>query len=187
MFYTFPGDHYEDSYCLNGGLLSCCYHSAYDYALFYSVLKWIFHMSYYMLGCFDWTCGVQLVLMYIHGIKVFCILNLEYHMLILHLASRFILSFLPEVSFGLRVLSLPVSVGLCVHPSVSPSVRVCRKHLLVCTITHHPLKLRSPTWTICVKYLGLYPYCFLGWLTLTFKVKFNFKIKNHLILSLSTQ
>ena len=48
--------------------------------------------------------------------------------------------FLPEASFGLRVLSLPASVCLCVRPSVC----VCGKHLLVRAITHHPFKLGSP-------------------------------------------
>ena len=48
--------------------------------------------------------------------------------------------FLPEASFGLRVLSLPASV--C--PSVRPSVCVCGKHLLVRVITQHPVKLGSP-------------------------------------------
>ena len=48
--------------------------------------------------------------------------------------------FLPEASFGLRVLSLPASVCLCVRPTVC----VCGKHLLVCAITHHPFKLGSP-------------------------------------------
>ena len=49
-------------------------------------------------------------------------------------------TFSPEASFGLRVLSLPASVCLCVRPSVY----VCRKHLLVRAITHHPFKLESP-------------------------------------------
>ena len=44
--------------------------------------------------------------------------------------------FLPEASFGFRVLSLPASV--CV------SVRVCGNHLLVRTITRDPFKLGSP-------------------------------------------
>ena len=43
---------------------------------------------------------------------------------------------LPEASFSLRVLSLPLSV--------CPSVRVCGNHLLVRAITHHPFKLGSP-------------------------------------------
>ena len=40
--------------------------------------------------------------------------------------------FLPEASFGLRVLSSPASVCLCIN------------HLLVHMITHLPLKLESP-------------------------------------------
>ena len=44
--------------------------------------------------------------------------------------------FLPEASFGLRVLSSPASVGLCVC--------VCINHELVRTITHRPFKLGSP-------------------------------------------
>ena len=46
------------------------------------------------------------------------------------------ISFLPEASFGLRVLSLPAS--FCV------SVRPCVNHELVRAITHHSLKLGSP-------------------------------------------
>ena len=48
----------------------------------------------------------------------------------------FMISFLPEASFGLRVLSLPASVCLCVC--------VCGNHLLVRAITCHPFKLESP-------------------------------------------
>ena len=46
------------------------------------------------------------------------------------------LLFLPEASFGLRVLSLPPSVCLCVC--------VCVNHLLVRAITCRPFKLESP-------------------------------------------
>ena len=53
-------------------------------------------------------------------------------------------AFLPEASFGLRVLSLPASVCVSVRPSVRPSVRLCGNHLLVRAITHHPFKLGSP-------------------------------------------
>ena len=52
----------------------------------------------------------------------------------------FLKSFLPEASFGLRVLSLPASVCVCVCPSVHPYVN----HLLVRTITRDPFKLGSP-------------------------------------------
>ena len=44
--------------------------------------------------------------------------------------------YLPEASFGLRLLSLPASVCLCVC--------VCGNHELVHMITHHPSKLGSP-------------------------------------------
>ena len=44
--------------------------------------------------------------------------------------------FLPEASFGLRVLSLSASVCVCVRP--------CVNHELVRVITHHPFLLGSP-------------------------------------------
>ena len=49
-------------------------------------------------------------------------------------------SFLPEASYGLRVLSLPASVCVCVCMCVCVSVN----HEFVRAITHHPFKLRSP-------------------------------------------
>ena len=49
-------------------------------------------------------------------------------------------SFLPEASFGLRVLSSPASV--CVCPCVC--VSLCVNHLLVRAITRDPFKLGSP-------------------------------------------
>ena len=45
-------------------------------------------------------------------------------------------AFLPEVSFGLRVLSLPACMYVCVRLSVN--------HKFVRTITHQPFKLGSP-------------------------------------------
>ena len=48
--------------------------------------------------------------------------------------------FLPEASYGLRVLSLPASVCVCVCMCVCVSVN----HEFVRAITHHPFKLRSP-------------------------------------------
>ena len=44
--------------------------------------------------------------------------------------------FLPKASIGLRVLSLPVSVCVCVRP--------CVNHELVRAITHDPFQLGSP-------------------------------------------
>ena len=60
-------------------------------------------------------------------------------------------------------------VVACVRPSVTKFVRA---------ITHHLFKLISPQ-----KDLGQDPYCCGGWFTLTFKVKFNFKINICPILS----
>ena len=48
--------------------------------------------------------------------------------------------FLPEASFGLRVLSLPASVCVCVCVSVC----MCVNHEFVRAITHHLFKLGSP-------------------------------------------
>ena len=47
--------------------------------------------------------------------------------------TTFLNAFLPKGSFGLRVLSLPVSVCVCVF--------VCGNHKFFCVITHHPFKL----------------------------------------------
>ena len=48
-------------------------------------------------------------------------------------------SFLPEASFGLRVLSSPASVCVCVRVCVC--VSLCVNHLLVRAITRDPFKL----------------------------------------------
>ena len=79
-----------------------------------------------------------------------------------HLTSHPVLAFLdslPEASFGLQVLSSPLSVYL----SVCVWVCVCINHLLVCTITHQPLKLESPNlkhrcktpWLRCLLFWGV--------------------------------
>ena len=67
--------------------------------------------------------------------------------------------FLPEASFGLRVLSSPLSVYL----SVCVCMCVCINHLLVRTITHQPFKLKSPNlkhrcktpWLRCLLFWGV--------------------------------
>ena len=90
-----------------------------------------------------------------------------------HIIDSFVV-LLPEASFGLWVLSSPASVCLLVCPYV------CINHLLVRPITHQLFKLESPNsdqrckapWLRCLK--------FLGWLTLTFKVKSNLKVEFHL-------
>ena len=83
-------------------------------------------------------------------------------------------TFLPEASFGLRVLSLPVSVCVC----------VCINHLIVRTITGHLFMLGSPNLVQRSKTPWLRFLLFWGQMTLTFKVKFNFKLKIDPILSL---
>ena len=95
------------------------------------------------------------------------------------------LSFLPEASFGLRVLSLPASVCVCVCVSVCLSVRLCVNHLLVRAITRDLFKLGSPNFDQRCKRPWLRSLLFWGQLTLTFKVKFNFKVRIYPILSLS--
>ena len=52
--------------------------------------------------------------------------------------KKFVSWFLPEASFGLRVLSLPACVCVCV------CVRVSVNHEFVRAITHQPFKLGSP-------------------------------------------
>ena len=85
----------------------------------------------------------------------------------------------PVLAFGYcRCLRLSVCV------SVRPSVCVCGKHLLVRAITQHPFKLGSPNLDNRCKIPWLISYCFGGWLTLTFKVKLNSKVKIYPILRL---
>ena len=72
------------------------------------------------------------------------------------------LGFLPEASYGLRVLSLPASVCVCVCVCVCMCVCVSVNHQFVRTITCHPLKLQSPNldqkcktpWLRCLLFLG---------------------------------
>ena len=89
------------------------------------------------------------------------------------------LLFLPEASSGLRVLSLPASVRQSVRQSVSPSVRPSVTKF-VRAITHYPFKLGSPNLAHRCKRSLL----FWGWLTLTFKVQFYFKVTIYPSLSL---
>ena len=87
------------------------------------------------------------------------------------------LPFLPEASFGLRVLSLPASVRPSVRPSVTKFVRA---------ITHHPFKLGSPNLDHRCKRPWLSSLLFWGnWPQVAFKVKFNLKVIIYPILSLS--
>ena len=85
---------------------------------------------------------------------------------------------LPEARFGPRVLSLPVSVSVC--PSVRQS-RVCLRD------NPSTLQLGSPNLDHKCKRPWLRSLLFWEWLTLTFKVKFNFKVTIYPILSLSVR
>ena len=57
-------------------------------------------------------------------------------------------------------------------------VRPCVNHKLVCAITHHPFHLGSPNLDHRCKRPWLRSLLFWEWLTLTFKVKFNFRSQN---------
>ena len=69
----------------------------------------------------------------------------------------------------------------CLRPSVSPSVTKFFR-----AITYHPFKLGSHLDHSC-KRPWLRSLLLLGWLTVTFKVNFNFKVKIYPSLSLSAR
>ena len=83
------------------------------------------------------------------------------------------------LSIFYRVLLLPASVCPSILSSVCPSIRA---------ITYHPFKLGSPNLDHRCRRPWLWSPFWEGggggWLTLTFKVKFNFKVKIYPILSL---
>ena len=76
---------------------------------------------------------------------------------------------------GIVVACICPSVCLSLRPSVSPSVTK-----FVRAIIHHPFKLES----LNLDHRCKRPYCFWGWLTVTFKVKFHFKVKIYPVLCL---
>ena len=76
----------------------------------------------------------------------------------------------------------------CLRLSVCASVcAVIMSHEFVRALTHHPFKLWSPYLDHRCKRPWLRSLLFWGWLTLTFKVKFNFKVEIYPILSLSVR
>ena len=83
--------------------------------------------------------------------------------------------FLPEASFGLRVLSLPASVCVC--------VRLCVNHLLVCAITRDLFKLGSPNLDQRCKRPWLRSVWFWGAIDLDLQDQINFKVRIYPILS----
>ena len=99
-------------------------------------------------------------------------------------------SFLPEASFGLRVLSLPASIRQSIRHQVcprddsslgSPNLdQRCKTPRLRSLLFRGggaiDLDLHNTKFGPEVqKYIGKDPYCFGGQLTLTFKVKFDLK------------
>ena len=82
---------------------------------------------------------------------------------------------LPETSFGLRVLSSPASVGMCVR------VCVCINHELVRLITHRSFKLGSPNLDQRCKTSWFRSLLFLGMIDLDLQgqIKFESQILPH--------
>ena len=78
-------------------------------------------------------------------------------------------TFLPEASFVLQVLPLPVSV--CVDPSVCQSV-----NQLVCIITHHLFKLGSPNLDLRCKRPRLIFLLFCGAIDIDLQGQIEFSI-----------
>ena len=78
--------------------------------------------------------------------------------------------FLPEASFGLRVLSLPACVCVCVCLSVN--------HQLVRAITHQPFKLESPNLDQRCKRPWLRSLLFFGTIDLELQGQIELKSQN---------
>ena len=86
--------------------------------------------------------------------------------------------FLPEASYGLRVLSLPASVCVCVCACVCMCVCVSVNHQFVRTITCHPLKLQSPNLDQKCKTPWLRSLLFLGFIDLDLQGQIELKSQN---------
>ena len=78
--------------------------------------------------------------------------------------------FLPEASFGLRVLSLPACVCVCVCLSVN--------HHLVRAVTHQPFKLESPNLDQRCKRPWLRSLLFFGMIDLELQSQIELKSQN---------
>ena len=87
-------------------------------------------------------------------------------------------TFLPEASYGLRVLSLPASVCVCVCACVCMCVCVSVNHQFVRTITCHPLKLQSPNLDQKCKTPWLRSLLFLGFIDLDLQGQIELKSQN---------
>ena len=82
--------------------------------------------------------------------------------------------FLPEASFGLRVLSLPACVCVCVCVCVCLSVN----HQLVRAVTHQPFKLESPNLDQRCKRPWLRSLLFFGMIDLELQSQIELKSQN---------
>ena len=91
--------------------------------------------------------------------------------------------FLPEASFGLRVLSSPAFVCVCVF--VCQCVHVPVNHYLVHAITCHMFKLESHNWDQKFKITWLRSLMFWGLIDSDPQGQIELKIKMYLILILS--
>ena len=91
--------------------------------------------------------------------------------------------FLPEACFGLRELSLPACIHICV--CVCLSVCPCMRQSRACPRDKWPVKASiTKFWPEVRNNLVKIPIVLRGWSTLTSSVKFNFKIRFYPILSL---
>ena len=81
-----------------------------------------------------------------------------------------IFDFLPEASFGLRVLSLPACVCVCVCLSVN--------HQLVRAVTHQPFKLESPNLDQRCKRPWLRSLLFFGMIDIELQGQIELKSQN---------
>ena len=80
--------------------------------------------------------------------------------------------FLPEASFGLRVLSLPACVCVCVCVCLSVN------HQLVRAVTHQPFKLESPNLDQRCKRPWLRSLLFFGMIDLELQSQIELKSQN---------
>ena len=105
--------------------------------------------------------------------------------LILTLAANYeLFSSISGITFFFYLRTV-LAVENCRCMRVPVSVRACGNQDIVCAATRHPFNLGSPNLDQLGKRPWLRSLSFLGWLTLTSKVKFNFKIKIYPIWSLS--
>ena len=109
--------------------------------------SWILHRTFFLYLCVHTKARFNKAFSCLateKKIEITCINlgwpRLQFHRANQHHIQTSLPSLLPEASIGLRVLSLPASVCVCV--CVSP----CVNHELVRAITHDPYQLGSPNY-----------------------------------------